>query len=72
MALVTCFHSRVRWIRDLSGLALLLFLTGCAAQPSLSQRPNGLGNCASPASSCPRSHRRQPIREHIRISLISE
>jgi hypothetical protein len=34
MRLVTCRHPRVRWIYGLSGLALMLLLTACAAQPS--------------------------------------
>jgi hypothetical protein len=35
MALVACHPPRAQWSHGLSGLALLLFLTGCAAQPPL-------------------------------------
>ncbi len=35
MRLVTYCHSRGWWLRGLSGLALLLFLAGCAAKPDL-------------------------------------
>jgi hypothetical protein len=35
MPLVTCRHSRGRWLLALSRLLLLLFLTGCAATRSL-------------------------------------
>ena len=34
MARVSCRHPRAQWRHGLSGLALLLLLTGCAAQPS--------------------------------------
>jgi len=42
MVLVTCCHPRVRGIPGMSGLALLLLLTACAAQPSLG-RPQWYG-----------------------------